>query len=70
MVKASSTCAVSFQITVMPEVNERSLLVFILEKLCVTRISKQNLTPLKRLHGHTSYLWFVAFWTSEKRRTT
>ena len=46
MVKAFSTCAVSFQISVMPEVNERSLLAYILEKLCVTRISKGDLTPL------------------------
>ena len=34
MVKASSTCALSFQISVMPEVNEGSLLAYILEKLC------------------------------------
>lgn len=66
VVKASSACAASFQISMMPEVNEGSLLAYILEKLCVTRISKGNLIPLKWLCEHPSDHWFMAFWTSEK----
>jgi hypothetical protein len=38
--------------------------------MCDKNFKRKFITPLKWLHGRPTDHWFMAFWTSEKRRTT